>query len=92
MTTVLPASPEVGELVHALLLERRVADGEDLVDQQDVGVDVDRDREAEPDVHAGRVVLHRLVDELLDAGEVDDLVELAPRAPCVDSPRIEPLR
>ena len=30
----------------------------------------------EPHVHARRVVLHRRVDELLEAGEVDDLVEL----------------
>ena len=31
----------------------------------------------EPRVHAGRVALDRRVDELRDAGEVDDLVELA---------------
>ena len=81
MTTVLPCAPEVGELLHALLLELRVADREHLVDQQDVGVDVDRHREAEAHVHARRVVLHRLVDELLEPGEVDDLVE-----PRVDLP------
>ena len=43
------------ELVHAvqaLALEGLVADGEHLVDEQHVGIDVDRDREAEPDVHA----------------------------------------
>jgi len=32
---------EVGELLVALALELLVADGEDLIDQEDVGVDVD---------------------------------------------------
>ena len=35
-----------------------------------------RDREAEARVHAGRVALDRRVDEVADAGELDDLVEL----------------
>ena len=39
------------------------------------GIDVDRHGEAEPHVHAGRVGLHRRVDELAQLGEVDDLVE-----------------
>ena len=70
---------EGGDLVEALALERLVADGEDLVDEQDVGVDVDGDGEAEPDVHARRVELHLVVDHPLDlvAGEVDDVVEAA---------------
>ena len=65
----------LGELLVALALESLVADREHLVDEQDVGVDVDGDREPEPDVHARGVVLDRLVDERLDPGEVDDLVE-----------------
>ena len=40
------------EDVEALLLKGGVADGEHLVDQQDVGVDLDRHREREPHVHA----------------------------------------
>ena len=68
----------LGELLVALALEGLIADRQHLVDQQDVGVDIDGDREPEPDVHARRVVLHRLVDEGADAGEVDDLVEAAP--------------
>ena len=55
--------------------EAFVADGEHLVDQQHVGIDVDRDGEAEAHVHAGRVGLHRRVDELPQLGELDDLVE-----------------
>ena len=67
---------EGADLVHALALERLVADGEHLVDEQQVGVDVDGDGERQPDVHARRVELHLGVDELLDAGEVDDRVEV----------------
>ena len=40
------------DAVEALLLEDLVADGEHLVDQQDVGVDVDGHGEAQPHVHA----------------------------------------
>ncbi len=64
----------------APLLELRVADAEDFVDDQHVRVEVRRDREAEPRVHPRRVALDRRVDELADAGEVDDLVELARRS------------
>ena len=55
--------------------EALVADREHFVDEQHVGIDVNRDGESEPHVHAGRVGLHRRVDELLQLGELDDLVE-----------------
>ena len=55
---------------HAFLDEERVAHRERLVDHQDVGVDVRDDREGEPDDHAGRVRLDRLIDELADAGKL----------------------
>ena len=54
--------------VQALGLELLVADGQDLVDDEHVGVDVDGDREAEPDVHARGVELHLGVDELAQYG------------------------
>ena len=71
----LAAPLELGELVEALVGEAFVADGEHFVDEQDVGIDVDRDGEAEAHVHAGRVGLHRRIDEVLHLGELDDLVE-----------------
>ena len=74
-TIVRPSRLEPLELLEALLLERGVADREHLVDEQDVGVDLDRDREREPHAHARRVVLELEVDELLELGERDDLVE-----------------
>ncbi len=46
-----PAVLERHELVEALLLERRVADREHLINQQDLGVDLDRHRERKPDHH-----------------------------------------
>ena len=69
---VRPSSWKLADPVHALALERLVADGQHLVDEQDVGVDVHGDGEGEPHVHARRVELHLGVDELADAGEVDD--------------------
>ena len=82
---------ELDELLGAPALELLVADREHLVDQEHIGIDVDRDREPEADVHARRVVLDRCVDEAPDAGERDDLVE-----PLIhlrfDKPRIAPLR
>ena len=74
----LAAPAELGELVEALVRERLVADRQHFVDQQHVGIDVDRHGEPEAHVHAGRVGLHRRVDEVLELGELDDLVE-APR-------------
>ncbi len=60
-----PLALELLHVVEALALEGCIADGEHLVDQQDVGLHVHRDREAETDVHAGRVELHLVVDEVL---------------------------
>ena len=68
---------ELADLVQALALERLVADGQDLVDQQDVGADVDGHREPEAHVPARAVVLDPVVDERLQLGEGDDVVEVA---------------
>ena len=67
---------ELEDLPEALALERLVADGEHLVEEEHVRLDVRRDREAEPHVHARRVGAHGQVDEVLEPGERDDLVEL----------------
>ena len=67
---------ELLDRVEAAAREGLVAHREDLVDDEDLGVDVDRDREAEPHVHPRRVGLDRLVDELREPGELDDRREL----------------
>ena len=66
---------ELEDLAEALALEGLVADGEDLVEQEDVRVEMRRDREAEPHVHPRGVGAHGPVDRLLELGEGDDLVE-----------------
>ena len=53
-----------------------VADRQHFVDDQNLGFKVRRDGERQPHVHPARVVLDRRVDETLDFGERDDLVEL----------------
>src|SRR6185369_8394168 len=66
---------ELGELVEALVCEGFVTDGEHFVDEQDVGIDVDRHGESKTHVHAGGVGFHRRIDELAELGEIDDFVE-----------------
>ena len=86
-------APGVRDLLHlaeALALELAVADREHFVDDQDLRLEVRRDGEREPHVHAAAVVLHRRVEEALDLGERDDLVELRrdlARAACRGSRR-----
>ena len=71
-----PAVPvEVEDPVEALALERGVADGEDLVEQEHVGIEVRRDGEPEAHEHPRRVGAHGDVDEVLELRERDDLVE-----------------
>ena len=67
-------------------------DGEHLVHDEDVGLEVRGHGEREPHVHAARVVLHRRVEELLDLGELDDLVELLRSISRRRMPRIAPFR
>ena len=50
----LAAVAQLAEHVEALLLESGVADGEHLVDHQDVRVYLDRNREREPHLHSRR--------------------------------------
>src|SRR5262245_44905613 len=54
------------------LLEIFVADREDLVEQQDVGIQVRRNGESQSHLHAGRVVLQRHVHEVLEPRVLDD--------------------
>jgi hypothetical protein len=69
------AAAELGDAPHALALEGLVADGQHLVQQQHIGLDVRGDRECQPHHHAARVGAHRHVDELLELREGDDPIE-----------------
>src|SRR4029453_4745798 len=66
---------EPADLVQALALERLVPHGQDLVDQQDVGADVDGHGEPEAHVLAGAVVLDLVVDERLQLGGGENVRE-----------------
>jgi hypothetical protein len=70
-----PCAAQSRELVEALLLERGVADREHLVDEEDLGIDLDSSSERETDVHTGGVVLELEIDELLELGEREDVIE-----------------
>ena len=62
-----------------------VADAQDFVDQQDLGLEVGGDGECEANVHPTRIALHGHVDEATDSGEVDDVVELRSDLPAPHS-------
>ena len=70
-----PLGLQPRELAEAFLLERRVADGQHLVDQHDIGIDLDGDRKGEAHLHSGGVVLQLQVHERLELGKGDDLVQ-----------------
>jgi hypothetical protein len=57
----------------AALLEIGIPDGEDLVEEQDVGCKLRRDREPQSHVHAGREVLDWHVDEMFESRIVHDV-------------------
>ena len=60
----------------AFLLEHEVADGQGLVDDEDVGGRRRRDSEGNARCHARRIVLERHVDEVAHFGEVHNGVEI----------------
>ena len=63
---------ELADLGEALVLEVLVTDREHFVHEENVRLQVYRDRETEPHVHAARVGLHRGVEEAADVGELLD--------------------
>lgn len=68
---------EVLDALLAFLLEEHVADGERLVDDEDVGLGDGGDGERDARDHAGGKVLHGHVYEVGQLGEVDDLLEVS---------------
>ena len=63
------------QAIQAALLERGVADGEYLVDQQHRGIEERRRGEAQPHLHAARIELHRPVESIGQLREAHDVVE-----------------
>ncbi len=65
-------SSKLFELLHAPAGENRVADCQRLIDNQDLGVDVNRGGKCQADIHAAGIFFHRPIDELADFGESFD--------------------
>ena len=86
-----PLRSNAGHAVDALLLEKIVADAEDLVHDEQIRLDVCGDREAEPCVHPGRVSLHGRINELAQSAEINDFVEFA-RISSLVMPRMVPFK
>ena len=68
---------DVLHLADGFLLELSVADGEDFVHHQDLGVKESCYGEAQTDGHTARIALHRGVQVTLAAREIYDLVQLS---------------
>ncbi len=69
------ARAQLVDLAQAALPEVDVADRQSFVNEKNLGVHVDGDGESQPDDHAARVCLDRLVDEIANLGEVRDVGE-----------------
>ena len=64
---------ELADFVETFFLKGFIAHGEGLVDDEDLGMDVRVDGEAETGFHTARVGTDRLVHVLADVSELDDL-------------------
>ena len=70
----------VGNVLHladGFLLEFGVTDGEDFVDDEDLGVKVCGDGKAEANGHAGRIAFDGCIEVTFAAGEVDNFIEFS---------------
>jgi hypothetical protein len=61
-------------LAHAALAEIDITDGESFINQKDLGIDVNSDREGETNRHAARVCFNGLIYEIADFSEGGDAV------------------
>jgi len=69
-----------GDLVHlaeAAFLEFGIADGQDLIDDEDLWVQMGCHGKGQPDLHPAGVPLDRCVNELFHPGKAHDVVEFA---------------
>ena len=62
----------------AFLLKADIADGEHLVDHQNIQLEMRRDGERQPHEHAAAVAFDRSVEKFLGPGKGDDFVETPP--------------
>src|ERR1035437_714134 len=69
-----PALAQLEHVVEALALELLITHRDNLIDDKDLRIYGDSDREPQPHVHAAGVDLDGGVDELADVCKVDDLL------------------
>lgn len=72
-----PGSSDITNLAEAFFLKRNVANGENLINQQNFGFQMSGDCEGQPRVHSARIMFNRSIDKFLDFGEGDNLVKFA---------------
>src|SRR5882724_3283705 len=73
-----PSLPRhIAHLTETFLLKRRVAYRQHFIYQKNLGLEMCRDREGKPNVHAARVMFDRRVDELFNLGKSHYFVKLA---------------
>ncbi len=68
-----PLLLEFIKLMIALGLEKHVADRQCLIDDQNLRLNVNRDRESQADEHAAGIGFYGLIDEFPDISEFDDV-------------------
>jgi hypothetical protein len=71
-----PTATEGSHLIVALLNESFVANRQNLIDEQNVGVGMHGDRKPQAHVHPHRIGLHGFIDECFQLGEADDIIEV----------------
>src|SRR5581483_10055408 len=71
------AAADLAHLAQAFLLESEIADREDLIHNQNLGVEMRRHGECQPHIHAAGVMLYRSVEKLLDFRKRHNLIEAA---------------
>ena len=72
---------DFGHFAKAFFLKLGVADRQDFVDNENLGLEMGGDGEGEAHIHAARIALDRRIEESLDFGEGDDLVEFPVGSP-----------
>src|SRR5436309_2337231 len=72
-----PALYNFPDATETLLLEEHISRRQRFINKENVRINADRCAKSEPGLHATRIGLKRLVNDVPQLGKVDDVVELA---------------
>src|SRR5262245_27599169 len=70
-----PSTTNVLHFANAFILESRIADSQNFINQQNLWLQMGRHGESQSHIHATGIMLNRRVNELFDFGERDDLIK-----------------